>query len=474
MAEQALLGAILFDNDAFNRIGDRLKPLHFYDPVHGRIFSACAEMIGKGKLADGVTLRERFQRESALAEIGGAGYLLTLHENAARLTSHARDYADIIYELAIRRELIRVGGEITHQALEPPKDLDAQGQIEAAEAKLYSLAEQGTASRGFSAFATALEASIESAAAAFDNGGGISGIATGLIDLDRKLGGLHKSDLVIVAGRPGMGKTSLATNIAFNVAHARLKSQRARANTEVDPDEKPDGGIVAFFSLEMSAEQLATRLLSDFAEIEAYKIRTGEIRKEEYERLTNAATTLQALPLHIDETGGISIEHLMARARRLQRTHGLDLLIIDYLQLVTASSRKSEGRVQEVSEITQSLKSLAKELRVPVIALSQLSRQVESRDNKRPQLSDLRESSSIEQDADIVLFVYREHYYEMMSKPDIEKNPEAHKEWVLRTGRIENEAEVIVSKQRHGSTGDVKLSFEGKFTRFGNLEKRYD
>ncbi|MDX2234354.1 MAG: replicative DNA helicase [Hyphomonadaceae bacterium] len=468
-AEQALLGAILFDNDAFNRIGDKLKPHHFYDPVHGRIFAACADMIGKGKLADGVTLRERFQRESGLQEIGGASYLLTLHENAARMTSHARDYAEIIYELAVRRELIRVGNEITHLAIEPPKELDAQGQIEAAEAKLYALAETGTTSRGFSAFSQALEASIESAAAAFDSGGGVSGLATGLIDLDKKLGGLHKSDLIILAGRPGMGKTSLATNIAFNVAKARLEYNR-RNPAE---DEKPEGGIVAFFSLEMSAEQLATRLLSDAADIEAYRIRTGDIRKEEYQRLVDTSQELHALPLHIDETGGISIDHLMARARRLQRTHGLDLLIIDYLQLITASARKSEGRVQEVSEITQNLKALAKELRVPVIALSQLSRQVESRENKRPQLSDLRESGSIEQDADIVLFVYREHYYAMMSPPDINKNPDAHMEWVAFTGRIQNEAEVIISKQRHGSTGDVKLSFEGKFTRFGNLETRY-
>jgi replicative DNA helicase len=471
-AEQALLGAILFDNDAFNRIGDKLRPHHFYDPVHGRIYAACAEMIGKGKLADGVTLRERFQRESGLQEIGGASYLLTLLENAARMTSHARDYAEIIYDLAVRRELIRVGNEITGLALEPPKDLDAQGQIEAAEAKLFRLAEQGTTSRGFNAFSQALEASIESAAAAIDSGGGVSGLPTGLIDLDRKLGGLHKSDLIILAGRPGMGKTSLATNIAFNVAKARLDARRRNPNPE--EGEKLDGGIVAFFSLEMSAEQLATRLLSDAAGIEAYRIRTGDIRKDEYQKLVDTSQELHALPLHIDETGGISIEHLMARARRLQRTHGLDLLIIDYLQLVTASARKSEGRVQEVSEITQNLKALAKELRVPVIALSQLSRQVEARDNKRPQLSDLRESGSIEQDADIVLFVYREHYYEMMSKPDIEKDPEAHREWVLRTGRIEREAEVIVSKQRHGATGEVKLSFDGKFTRFGNLDQRYD
>lgn len=468
-AEQALLGAILFDNDALTRIGDKLKPHHFYDPVHGKIFAACSEMIGKGKLADGVTLRERFQREAGLQEIGGAGYLLTLLDNAARLSAHVRDYADLIYDLSIRRDLVRVGEEIVASALSPPPDKDAQAQLEAAEGRLFSLAEQGAASRGFSAFATALEASIESAAAAYDNGGGISGLPTGFIDLDRKLGGLHKSDLIILAGRPGMGKTSLATNIAFNVAHARLKAQtQAR-----DDDDKPEGGIVAFFSLEMSAEQLATRLLSDFAQIEAHRIRTGDIKRDEYERLLDASRTLQTLPLHIDETGGISIDQLMARARRLKRTHGLDLLIIDYLQLVTASSRRSEGRVQEVSEITQNLKALAKELKVPLIALSQLSRQVESRDNKRPQLSDLRESGSIEQDADIVLFVYREHYYEMMAKPDIEKNPEAHRDWVLRTGRIENEAEVIVSKQRHGATGEVKLSFEGKFTRFGNLETRY-
>ncbi len=469
-AEQALLGAVLFDNEAFNRIGDRLKPHHFYDPVHGRIFAVCSDLIGRGKLADGLTLREWFQREGGLQEIGGAGYLLVLMENAARLTSQARDYADLVYDLALRRELIRIGSEIEHLATEPPEDMDAQGQIEEAERKLFTLAESGTGARGFSAFNVALARSIETAAAAYESGGGVSGLATGFREIDKKIAGLHKSDLVIIAGRPAMGKTSLATNIAYNVAKARLESSRR----VLGEDEKPEGGVVAFFSCEMSSEQLATRLLSEAAAVESYKIRSGEITQAQYEALLNASAELQTLPLHIDDTGGISISHLMARARRLQRTHGLDLIVVDYLQLVTASSRRSEGRVQEVSEITQNLKALAKELQVPVIALSQLSRQVESRDNKRPQLSDLRESGSIEQDADIVLFVYREHYYEMMSKPDMEKNPEAHKEWVLRTGRIENVAEVIVSKQRHGSTGEVALSFEGKFTRFGNLEKRYD
>jgi replicative DNA helicase len=467
-AEQALLGAILFDNEAFNRVGDRLKAHHFYDPVHGRIYGACMDLIGKGKLADGVTLRERFQREGGLKEIGGAAYLLTLLENAARLTIHAREYADLIYDLALRRELIRIGGEISQLAVEPPEDLDAQGQIEAAESKLFVLAEQGTGSRGFNDFNAALTKSIETAAAAYENKGGVSGLSTGFLDIDKKLGGLHDSDLIIIAGRPAMGKTALATNIAFNVALARLKAQQ-RAH---DPDEKLAGGVVAFFSCEMSADQLATRLLSDFAQIESDRIRKGMIEKHEYERLLDAARTLEALPLHIDETGGISIAHLTARARRLQRTHGLDLLVIDYLQLVTASSRRSEGRVQEVSEITQSLKALAKDLKVPVIALSQLSRQVEMRENKRPQLADLRESGSIEQDADIVMFVYRDEYYMRNEEP--EPGTDDHFQWQKRMDGVRNKAELIIGKQRHGSTGTVDLFFDGRYTRFGNLDQAHE
>jgi replicative DNA helicase len=344
-AEQALLGAILFDNETYNRITARLEPKHFYDPVHGRIFAACAETISAGNLADGVTMRERFARDGGLKEIGGAAYLLTLLEAAAKLSVHAQEYANLVYDLALRRELIRVGGEITELAENPPDDADAEDIIEEAERALFTLAESGAAQSGFSPFSKALTTSIEMAAIAYESKSDVSGIGTNFEDLDRMLGGLHGSDLIILAGRPSMGKTALATNIAFNVAKNRLAYLRAPEDDK--PAEK--GGVVAFFSLEMSAEQLATRLLSDAAGIESDRIRRGKIHKNEYERLADEAANLQQLPLHIDETGAISIAQLMARSRRLQRTMGLDCIVVDYLQLVTSSSRKSDGRVQEVS-----------------------------------------------------------------------------------------------------------------------------
>ncbi len=347
-AEQGLLGAILFDNETLNRISDKLKPHHFYDPVHGRIFETCSLLVARGKLADGVTLREQFTRDGALVEIGGAAYLLTLVQNAARMTSHAIEYAELIYDLSLRRELIRLGEDIAKEAAAPSTTENGAGLIEEAERQLFSLAETGGTSKGFGDFSIALATSIEMAAAAYESKSEVSGIGTNFTDLDRMLGGMHPSDLVILAGRPSMGKTALATNIAFNVARARMES--TRAGGEDNPNK---GGVVAFFSLEMSAEQLATRLLSDFSQIESDRIRRGKIQKSEYEKLAEAAATLQALPLHIDETGAISIAQLQARARRLQRTHGLDLIVVDYLQLVTAAARRSEGRVQEVSEITQ-------------------------------------------------------------------------------------------------------------------------
>ena len=466
-AEQALLGAILFDNETYNRITPKLEPRHFYAPVHGRIFAACAETISSGNLADGVTMRERFARDGALAEIGGAGYLLTLLEHAAKLTAHAQEYAELVYDLALRRELIRVGGDIAELAENPPEDADAETIIEEAERALFSLAESGTSSSGFSPFSKALATSIEVAAAAYESKSDVSGLAMCFDDLDRMLGGLHGSDLIILAGRPSMGKTALATNIAFNIARARL------AHTRAPEEDKPinKGGVVAFFSLEMSAEQLATRLLSDAAGIESDRIRRGKIHKHEYERLADEAANLQMLPLHIDETGAISIGQLQARARRLQRTVGLDLIVVDYLQLVTASDRgKNDGRVQEVSAITQGLKALAKDLRVPVLALSQLSRQVENRDDKRPQLSDLRESGSIEQDADVVLFVYRESYYLERAEP--RDGTEEHFAWQRQVDEVRNLAEVIIGKQRHGPIGKVKLFFDSRYTRFGNLANR--
>ncbi|HVY83876.1 MAG TPA: replicative DNA helicase [Caulobacterales bacterium] len=465
-AEQALLGAILFDNETYNRISSRLEPKHFYDPVHGRIFAACAEMIAAGSLADGVTMRERFAKDNALKEIGGASYLLTLLESAAKLSVHAQEYAELIYDLALRRELIRVGAEISELAENPPDDAGAEDIIEEAERSLFALAESGASSSGFSPFSKALATSIEVAAAAYESKSDVSGLATSFEDLDRMLGGLHGSDLIILAGRPSMGKTALATNIAFNIARARLNALRSD-DYENEPNK---GGVVAFFSLEMSAEQLATRLLSDAAGIESDRIRRGKIHKHEFEKLADEAANLQQLPLHIDETGAIAIAQLMARARRLQRTSGLDLVVVDYLQLITSSSRKSDGRVQEVSEITQGLKALAKDLKVPVIALSQLSRQVENRDDKRPQLSDLRESGSIEQDADVVLFVYRESYYLERAEP--RDGTDEHFAWQRQMDEVRNQAEVIIGKQRHGPIGKVKLFFDSRYTRFGNLSAR--
>lgn len=465
-AEQALLGAILFDNETYNRITPLLQDRHFFDPVHGRIFAACQELISRGELADGVTLKERFARDGGIMEIGGAVYLLKLMESAAPLTAQAQSYAELIYDLALRRELIRVGQVITELAENPPDDHDAKDIIEEAERTLFTLAENGASSSGFAHFSRALATSIEVAAAAYESKSDVSGLATSFDDLDRMLGGLHPSDLVILAGRPSMGKTALATNIAFNIAKSRLHAVRS-GDFE---NQTNKGGVVAFFSLEMSAEQLATRLLSDAAGIESDRIRRGKISKQEYERLADEAVNLQQLPLHIDETGAIGIAQLQARARRLQRTSGLDCIVVDYLQLVTSSSRKSDGRVQEVSEITQGLKALAKDLKVPVIALSQLSRQVENRDDKRPQLSDLRESGSIEQDADVVLFVYRESYYLERAEP--REGTDEHIAWMRQLDEVRNQAEVIIGKQRHGPIGKVKLFFDSRYTRFGNLSSR--
>jgi len=462
-AEQALLGALLLDNEVFNRTGDFLQARHFYDPVHGRIYAVAAEMIEKGALADPITLRDRFAQDEGLAEIGGVEYLVSLAD-APYPSAAAPEYARLIYDLALKRELIRIGQEISEDASDPDLEGSGRDQIESAEKKLYSLAETGAAASGFRSFENALSLSVEMAAAAYEREGGLSGLSTGLTHLDRKLGGLHKSDLVILAGRPSMGKTALATNIAFHVARNyqyELTGDGARRTV--------DGGVVGFFSLEMSSEQLATRLLAEYSGVPSDLIRRGEIRADQFQQLMEASIELQSIPLHIDDTGGLSIGALAARARRLKRLHGLDLIVVDYLQLVTSSSqRRSDGRVQEVSEITQGLKALAKELNVPVLALSQLSRQVEQREDKKPQLADLRESGSIEQDADVVMFVFRESYYKARQEPR-EGTPE-HLEWQEQMSQIGNIAEVIIGKQRHGPIGIVKLSFQEALTKFGNLD----
>ncbi|MDT2073019.1 MAG: replicative DNA helicase [Planktomarina sp.] len=462
-AEQQLLGAILTNNDLFDRVASIVRADHFYDPVHARIFETASARIAKNNLASPVTLKAFMEDDSGLAELGGPAYLVRL-AGAAISSFAVRDYAEMIYDLAIRRELITVGNDIAAKAARVDVDSEPKEQIVDAEQKLYALAEQGQTEQGFQSFLTAVTDAVKVANAAYQREGGLAGVSTGLVDMDKKLGGLHRSDLLILAGRPSMGKTSLATNVAFNIARAYKKGITASGE-----EGAIDGGVVGFFSLEMSAEQLATRILSEVAEIPSNQIRRGNFTESEFRRIVDAAKELEAAPLFIDDTPALPISQLAARARRLKRTHGLDALFIDYLQLVRGTGR-SENRVNEISEITMGLKAIAKELDIPVIALSQLSRQVENREDKRPQLSDLRESGSIEQDADVVMFVFREEYYKEREKPG-DHELDKMGIWQEEMERLHGKAEVVIGKQRHGPIGTVELSFEGQFTRFGNLIK---
>jgi len=461
-AEQQLLGAILTNNDVFDRISSLVKAEHFFDPVHQRIFEIAAARIQKNALASPVTLKAFLEDDAGLKELGGPAYLVRL-AGAAISAYAARDYAQMVYDLAVRRELIQLGRDIAAMAAKVEVASEPKDQIIEAEQRLYKLGEQGVAERGFQSFLKAVTDAVNVANAAYQRDGGLAGISTGLIDMDKKLGGLHPSDLLILAGRPSMGKTSLATNIAFNMAKAH-KRGRLPDGTEGSIE----GGVVGFFSLEMSAEQLAARILSEAAEVPSEQIRRGDMTEQEFRRFVEAAKALEACPLYIDDTPALPISQVAARARRLKRTHGLDVLIVDYLQLLKGSSK--DNRVQEVSEITQGLKAIAKELNIPVIALSQLSRAVESRDDKRPQLSDLRESGSIEQDADVVMFVFREEYYREREKPG-DHELEKMAQWQALMESVHGKAEVIIGKQRHGPIGTVELSFEGRFTRFGNLAR---
>jgi len=462
-AEQQLLGAILTNNDLFDRVASIVRADHFYDPVHARIFETASARIAKNSLASPVTLKAFMEDDAGLAELGGPAYLVRL-AGAAISSFAVRDYAEMIYDLAIRRELITVGNDIAAKAARVDVDSEPKEQIVDAEQKLYALAEQGQTEQGFQSFLTAVTDAVKVANAAYQREGGLAGVSTGLVDMDKKLGGLHRSDLLILAGRPSMGKTSLATNVAFNIARAYKKGITASGE-----EGAIDGGVVGFFSLEMSAEQLATRILSEVAEIPSNQIRRGNFTESEFRRIVDAAKELEAAPLFIDDTPALPISQLAARARRLKRTHGLDALFIDYLQLVRGTGR-SENRVNEISEITMGLKAIAKELDIPVIALSQLSRQVENREDKRPQLSDLRESGSIEQDADVVMFVFREEYYKEREKPG-DHELDKMGIWQEEMERLHGKAEVVIGKQRHGPIGTVELSFEGQFTRFGNLIK---
>jgi replicative DNA helicase len=461
-AEQQLLGAILTNNDIYDRISGLVRAEHFFDPVHQRIYEIAAARIQKNALASPVTLKAFFDDDSGLKELGGPAYLVRL-AGAAISAYAARDYAQMIYDLSVRRELIQLGRDIASQAAKVEVASEPKDQIIEAEQRLYKLGEQGTAERGFQSFLKAVTDAVNVANAAYQRDGGLAGISTGLIDMDKKLGGLHPSDLLILAGRPSMGKTSLATNIAFNIAKAH-KRGRLPDGTEG----AIEGGVVGFFSLEMSAEQLAARILSEASEVPSEQIRRGDMTEAEFRRFVEAAKALEACPLYIDDTPALPISQVAARARRLKRTHGLDVLIIDYLQLLKGTSK--DNRVQEVSEITQGLKAIAKELNIPVVALSQLSRQVENREDKRPQLSDLRESGSIEQDADVVMFVFREEYYREREKPG-DHELEKMAQWQALMESVHGKAEVIIGKQRHGPIGTIELSFEGRFTRFGNLAR---
>jgi replicative DNA helicase len=462
-AEQALIGAILVNNEAFYRVSDFLEPQHFFEPIHQKIYDLARSLIRAGKIATPVTLKTFLPGDVDIAGMTVSQYLARLAAEATTVIN-AEDYGRTIYDLSIRRALIVIGEDMVNVAFDAPVDFAPRNQIEDAERRLYELAETGRYDGGFQRFAQSLTTAVDMAAHAFQRDGKLSGLATGLEDLDRMMGGLQPSDLIIVAGRPGMGKSSLATNIGYNIAKAWRGDIRADGHME-----SVDGGIVGFFSLEMSAEQLATRMIAEQTEIPSSKIRRGGISESDFEKIKDVSIELQNLPFYIDETGGLSIAQLAARARRLKRQRGLDLLIIDYLQLLQGSSRRgAENRVQEITEITTKLKALAKELNIPILACSQLSRQVESRDDKRPQLSDLRESGSIEQDADVVMFVFREEYYHQMRKP-LESNREKFAEWMAEGDKVHGKAELIIGKQRHGPTGTVEMQFDAAVTRFSSL-----
>lgn len=469
-AEAALLGAVMIDNRIAEDIQLKLRADHFYEPVHGRIYDAILLLLDRNMVANPVTLKPMFEADEAMKTLGGPAYLAQLTGSGAGLIG-ARDFAAQVYDLALLRELVSVGRTMAEQALDTSEAVTPKEQIELAEVALYRVAEEGGESGSVKSFGQATRMAVEMAEKALNAGGGLSGVTTGLDTVNAKTGGLHHSDLLILAGRPGMGKTALATNIAYNCARRWVRDEE----DGIAP-EKSVGAKVAFFSLEMSADQLATRVLAENSGISGESLRMGKIGQQDFRNLARAAAELESLPLFIDDTPGLTIAALRTRARRLKRRHGIGLIIVDYLQLLQGSGRQSDGnRVQEISEISRGLKTLAKELNVPVMALSQLSRAVESREDKRPQLSDLRESGSIEQDADIVMFVYREEYYVQSREPkrpdanDDAKTHDDHAKWAADMEKVFGTCELIIAKQRHGSTGKVNLKFEAKITRFSDL-----
>ncbi len=469
-AEAALLGALMIDNRLVEDVQLRLKPHHFFEPLHGRIYEAILRMTDKNMVANPVTLKPIFEADEAIREVGGTAYLAQLTGSGAAVIG-ARDFAAQIYDLALLRALVGVGRDMVESAMDTSEDVAPLEQIERAETELYRVAEQGGNEGKVKSFGDATKLALEQAEKALNSGGHLSGITTGLDGLNAKIGGLHKSDLSILAGRPGMGKTSLATNIAFACAQRFVRDQE----DGIDPA-KSAGAPVAFFSLEMSADQLATRILAEQSNISSENLRMGKISQQEFRSLARAAGELSTLPLYIDDTPGLTIAALRARARRLKRQKGIGMIVVDYLQLLSGSGRpgSNDNRVQEISEISRGLKQLAKELDLPVMALSQLSRAVEQREDKKPMLSDLRESGSIEQDADIVMFVYREDYYVAAREPKIPKDGddakiyEAHETWQRDMERVHGMADLIVAKQRHGATGKVRMRFDARVTKFSD------
>tara|TARA_Y100000590_G_scaffold116667_1_gene133163 strand:- start:10565 stop:11995 length:1431 start_codon:yes stop_codon:yes gene_type:complete len=455
-AEQALIGSVLVSNEIYDEISLIVDANKFYDPIHAKIFGTIENLISKGLLANPITLKNYFENNEGLKELGGQEYIIKITKFSTSV-KQAIDYANIVHEMHVRRELIKISESVLHEASDN-REITSSGEemIQKAEKSLFDLAERGHFNRSFLKFEQALKQTIEMAKNAYQNEEGIVGVPTGLTDLDSKLGGLHKQDLIIIAGRPSMGKTALATNIAFyaakNIEKKSLKS------------------TVAFFSLEMSSEQLSTRILSEQSRIRSNDIRRGKVSEKEFDQFIETSRNIYDLPLYIDETPAITISAISNRARRIKRLFGLELIVVDYIQLMRSSGIKNEGRVQEISEITQGLKALAKELDVPVLALSQLSRAVEQRDDKKPQLSDLRESGSIEQDADVVMFVYREAYYLERKEPTL--GSIEHSEWQQKMDEISRLADIMISKQRHGPTGNVKVEFEAMYTKFKDLENK--
>ncbi|GAA4818358.1 replicative DNA helicase [Sphingosinicella ginsenosidimutans] len=460
-AEAALLGALMIDNRLAEDVQTKLRPDHFFEPLHGRIYEQILRLIDRNMIANPVTLKPLFESDEQMKELGGPAYLAQLTGSGAAIIG-ARDFAEQVYDLALLRALVGVGREMVERAMDTSEEVEPKGQIEAAESALYKVAEEGGGEGSVKSFGLATRMAVQMAEKALNSGGGLSGLTTGLETVNAKTGGLHNSDLVILAGRPGMGKTALATNIAFNTARRWLQEEE----DGIDPTKRAGAGV-AFFSLEMSADQLATRILAENSGISSEALRMGKISQHDFRNLARAAAELESLPLYIDDTPGLTIAALRTRARRLKRQRNIGFIVVDYLQLLQGTGRGgNDNRVQEISEISRGLKTLAKELSVPVLALSQLSRAVEQREDKRPQLSDLRESGSIEQDADMVWFVYREEYY-LAARQPAEDHPDFPK-WQEEMARAYGLAELLVAKQRHGSTGKVRLKFEAKITRFSD------